>query len=155
MNNTKPVSRLTSSPANSTTRDRETVMRTRTPYWKRALAVLLSMSLVLASVPAQAGKITRYVHTDHLGSVSAKTDSTGVVMMRRSFTPYGENEQAETDGPGYTGHYSDTGSGLVYMQQRYYDPEIGRFLSVDPVTFSPERPRSEEHTSELQSREKL
>lgn len=28
----------------------------------------------------------------------------------------------------------DAASGLTYMQQRYYDPGIGRFLSVDPVT---------------------
>lgn len=33
---------------------------------------------------------------------------------------------------GYTGHVQD-GSGLVYAQQRYYDPEIGRFMSTDPV----------------------
>src|SRR5690606_25374044 len=37
-------------------------------------------------------------------------------------------------GPGYTGHYRDVGTGLVYMQQRYYDPMVGMFLSVDPVT---------------------
>jgi len=34
---------------------------------------------------------------------------------------------------GYTGHVNDVESGLVYMQARYYDPEVGRFLSVDPV----------------------
>ncbi|MGE8399347.1 MAG: RHS repeat-associated core domain-containing protein [Burkholderiales bacterium] len=38
------------------------------------------------------------------------------------------------DGPGYAGHVSDASTGLSYMQQRYYDPQIGRFLSVDPVT---------------------
>jgi RHS repeat-associated protein len=35
-------------------------------------------------------------------------------------------------GPGYTGHVVDAASGLIYMQQRYYDPVIGRFLSMDP-----------------------
>jgi RHS repeat-associated protein len=39
-----------------------------------------------------------------------------------------------TDGPGFTGHEDDAATGLSYMQQRYYDPGIGRFLSVDPVT---------------------
>jgi len=36
-------------------------------------------------------------------------------------------------GLGFTGHVNDAGTGLVYMQQRYYDPIAGRFLSVDPV----------------------
>jgi RHS repeat-associated protein len=35
---------------------------------------------------------------------------------------------------GFTGHVNDADTGLVYMQQRYYDPVAGRFLSVDPVT---------------------
>jgi RHS repeat-associated protein len=34
---------------------------------------------------------------------------------------------------GYTGHKFDTDLGLSYMQQRYYDPEIGRFYSNDPI----------------------
>jgi RHS repeat-associated protein len=38
------------------------------------------------------------------------------------------------DGPGYTGHVTDAATGLVYMQQRYYDPVVGRFLSRDEVT---------------------
>src|SRR5699024_3141644 len=45
------------------------------------------------------------------------------------------------DGPGYTGHVNDPDTGLVYMQARYYDPKIGRFLSPDPVTFSPNQPQ--------------
>ena len=35
---------------------------------------------------------------------------------------------------GRTLHVNDADTGLVYMQQRYYDPVAGRFLSVDPVT---------------------
>ena len=36
-------------------------------------------------------------------------------------------------GPGYAGHVTDAATGLSYMQQRYYDPMAGRFLSTDPV----------------------
>jgi RHS repeat-associated protein len=35
---------------------------------------------------------------------------------------------------GFNGHVHDADTALVYMQQRYYDPIAGRFLSVDPVT---------------------
>jgi len=50
------------------------------------------------------------------------------------YRAYGmEVMDAPRPGPGYTGHYRDVGTGLVYMQQRYYDPLVGRFLSVDPV----------------------
>jgi RHS repeat-associated protein len=41
---------------------------------------------------------------------------------------------------GYTGHIEDAATGLVYMQARYYDPIIGRFLANDPVGFTPGRP---------------
>ncbi|PZQ28810.1 MAG: hypothetical protein DI562_10135 [Stenotrophomonas acidaminiphila] len=37
-------------------------------------------------------------------------------------------------GVGYTGHVHDGATRLIYMQQRYYDPILGLFLSVDPVT---------------------
>ncbi len=37
------------------------------------------------------------------------------------------------DKPGYTGHVEDKDLSLTYMQQRYYDPVIGRFYSNDPV----------------------
>ncbi|PPU92249.1 RHS repeat-associated core domain-containing protein, partial [Xanthomonas hyacinthi] len=49
--------------------------------------------------------------------------------------PYGSLlNRPLTDGPGYTGHVMDAATGLTYMQQRYYDPMCGCFLSVDPVT---------------------
>jgi RHS repeat-associated protein len=41
------------------------------------------------------------------------------------------------DGPGYAGREEDAATGLVYMQQRYYDPESGTFLSADPVEANP------------------
>jgi RHS repeat-associated protein len=78
---------------------------------------------------------TKYQHTDALGSPVAVTDSAGYVIERTAWEPYGAAiGKPAYDGIGYTGHVMDAATGLVQMQQRYYDPGIGRFLSVDPVT---------------------
>ena len=77
-------------------------------------------------------RASRYKHTDALGSPVATTDVNRVVLNRSSYTPYGV-PVTPVDGVGYTGHFVDVGTGLTYMQQRYYDPQIGRFLSVDPA----------------------
>jgi RHS repeat-associated protein len=85
--------------------------------------------------PSNAITATRYQHTDALGSPVAVTSETGAVTERSEYEPYGALlNRPIHDGPGYTGHVSDAATGLSYMQQRYYDPGIGRFLSVDPVT---------------------
>jgi RHS repeat-associated protein len=75
-----------------------------------------------------------YFHTDHLGTPIAKTNEAGIVTERDRRQSFGQPLVGPLkDGPGYTGHMEDPGTGLVYMQQRYYDPAIARFLSVDPV----------------------
>jgi RHS repeat-associated protein len=51
------------------------------------------------------------------------------------FRPYGKSIEEEIDDAGYTGHKFDKELDLSYMQARYYDPIIGRFLSNDPVGF--------------------
>ncbi len=77
---------------------------------------------------------TVFTHTDVLGSVIARTNVSGALLSRTTFEPYGAaaNGTAPT-GVGFTGHVHDADTALVYMQQRYYDPVAGRFLSVDPV----------------------
>ncbi len=76
-----------------------------------------------------------YVHTDALGSPVAKTNGSGQLLSRTRYEPYGATASGTNPtGVGYTGHMNDADTGLVYMQQRYYDPVAGRFLSVDPVT---------------------
>jgi RHS repeat-associated protein len=63
------------------------------------------------------------------------TDESRVVVERSEYEPYGKVlNRPLKDGPGYTGHVEDTATGLLYMQQRYMDPDVPRFLSVDPVT---------------------
>ncbi|WP_229298515.1 RHS repeat domain-containing protein [Stenotrophomonas maltophilia] len=76
-----------------------------------------------------------YIHTDALGWVVAESDANGNVIKRYDYEPYGPVVGGQvTDGPGYTGQVSDSATGLSYMRQLYMDPQLGVFLSVDPVT---------------------
>ena len=36
----------------------------------------------------------------------------------------------------YRGYYYDTETGLYFLQTRYYDPEVGRFLNRDSVQYA-------------------
>ena len=79
-----------------------------------------------------------YLHNDHLGSPVAGTDADGNVVWQEHYTPYGEKwlrDAANDDQGSFTGHIADSATGLTYMQARYYDPVIGRFLSPDPVGY--------------------
>ncbi|WP_369975822.1 RHS repeat domain-containing protein [Xanthomonas bundabergensis] len=91
--------------------------------------------LLALAVPLHAAAETvEYFHTDALGTQIAVTDATGNLIETSEYEPYGKLlNRPVTDGPGFTGHVQDAATGLTYMQQRYYDPVIGRFLSVDPV----------------------
>jgi RHS repeat-associated protein len=88
--------------------------------------------------------VTNYVHSDHLGSPIARINSVASVYERTLYEVYGLKVMSQPnppygiglfpDGLGYAGHRTDRVSGLSYMQQRYYDPVAGRFISMDPVT---------------------
>lgn len=86
-----------------------------------------------AGLQAAATVLTRYYHTDALGSPVAVSNAAGQIIERTNYEPYGAALNKTVNGVGYTGHVMDAATGLTYMQQRYYDPAIGRFLSVDPV----------------------
>lgn len=97
-------------------------------------AAVLVVATVAGAAPAAAQEVVEYIHTDALGSPVAITDASGNVIERTVYEPYGAVvNRPLKDGPGYTGHVTDSGTGLSYMQQRYYDPEVEAFLSVDPV----------------------
>jgi RHS repeat-associated protein len=86
---------------------------------------------------AEANNLTgvSYSHTDALGSPVARTNASTQVTSRTRYEPYGATAAGTNPtGIGFTGHVNDADTGLVYMQQRYYEPLAGRFLSVDPVT---------------------
>ncbi len=81
-----------------------------------------------------------YIHSDHLGGSSIITDIRGTIQVQRDYYPFGETRIDESLGTPdfntkyqFTGQEKDEGTGLYYYHARYYHPEIGRFISVDPV----------------------
>ncbi len=78
-----------------------------------------------------------YYHSDHLTSRAAETRTDGTVNWREHYTPFGERliDVDTSNGPGFTDHVHDAATGLNYMQARYYDPIIGRFLQTDPIGY--------------------
>jgi RHS repeat-associated protein len=99
-------------------------------------ALLLLMAMVCASMGvAHAAETITYYYTSPQGTVLAKADASGNILSSADYRPYGTQALGTPEqGPGYTGHVNDVDSGLVYMQARYYDPSVGRFVNVDPVS---------------------
>jgi RHS repeat-associated protein len=101
-------------------------------------------------------RLFRYMHRDHLGSVDAVTDANGSATRyaydihgnRRSATNWTQtyrwtpqaneiNALRDRNARGFTDHEMLDNVSLIHMNGRVYDPEIGRFMSVDPVWTSP------------------
>ncbi|HEX3047112.1 MAG TPA: polymorphic toxin-type HINT domain-containing protein, partial [Bacillota bacterium] len=86
-------------------------------------------------VAEETNGVVKYYHGDHLGSTRLVTDASGVVVASYKFKPYGEREAYSGS---FSTDYQFTGKpgidevGLSYFGARFYDPETGRFLSVDP-----------------------
>jgi RHS repeat-associated protein len=81
-----------------------------------------------------------YTLTDHLGSVVSTTDELGAEVSKRDYLAFGG--EAGVDGdlatPAlYTGKEWDPEINLYYFNARWYDPELGRFISEDPIMDGP------------------
>lgn len=78
--------------------------------------------------------VVTYLHTDALGSPIAETNAAGQLTRRIDYGPFGQVLRPQPyNRIGYTGHLHDAATGLLQMQQRYFDPTLHTFLSVDPV----------------------
>ena len=87
----------------------------------------------------------QYYLFDALGSVVDLTDATGAIQARYQYDAWGNYRATAGTSPnpfGFTGHERDPETGLYYAKARYYDPELGLFLTEDPVEGRPDTPPS-------------
>jgi RHS repeat-associated protein len=82
------------------------------------------------------GSTPTYFLEDQQGSVRLITSSAGTVIGTYSYGPYGNtlsHTGTATSTLQYDGQYTDAESGFQYLQNRYYDPSTGQFISQDPL----------------------
>ncbi len=98
-------------------------------------------------IAMERGSTVTYLHTDHLGSTVAESSGT-TVTTSQSYCAYGRKRTTSggntncsssnslvTDHT-FTGQKYDS-SGLQFFNARYYDPQIGAFISPDTIVPDP------------------
>lgn len=73
-----------------------------------------------------------YYHLDHLDGINAVTDSSGTVVAKTDYLPFGElrNGSSGTEKYSYTGKEKDK-TDLYYFDARYNSPEFRHFTQAD------------------------
>ncbi len=81
---------------------------------------------------------TYYYHTDGLGSITTLTNSAGSVVQTCTYDTFG-NIKSQTgaveNSYTYTGREWNNEANLYYYRARFYDANIGRFVTEDPIGF--------------------
>ena len=76
-------------------------------------------------------------------------DTNGAVVVKYTYDAWGNNVVSDANGTiisdtnhignlnpfRYRGYYYDTETKLYFLKTRYYDPEIGRFMTIDDIKF--------------------
>lgn len=101
---------------------------------------LCVVALALLSQLSLAQTVT-YLHNDVSGSPVMATDASGNVVWKENYRPYGSKYAnlagSNANSIGFAGKPYDALTGLSYMDARYYDPVLGRFMGVDPAPADP------------------
>ena len=85
---------------------------------------------------------------DHLNSSNVIVDQAGTTVATNYYYPYGSNRGGAFSGLStkrFTGQYHESilpgGEGLSYYNARWYDAQLGRFLSADTMVPGPHNPQ--------------
>jgi len=84
------------------------------------------------------GSTTSYYQADGLGSVTSLSNSSAALANTYAYDSFGKltaSTGTVTNPYRYTGRDFDSETGLYYYRARYYDPNIGRLISEDPIRF--------------------
>ena len=80
---------------------------------------------------------------DLLGNIIEILDTNGNTMIKYTYDAWGNHTVTDYTEFGlgninpirYRGYYYDTETGLYYLKSRYYDPQTGRFISMDDISY--------------------
>ena len=75
--------------------------------------------------------VTSWLHRDHLKSIRLITNAAGGVASRADYAPYGDQSPSLQQSKGWIGEKFDPETGLQYLNARYYDPLLARFITPD------------------------
>ena len=90
-----------------------------------------------------------YILRDHLGSTSVILEQNGTVSKREFYYPFGGNRGSafsNSTTKRFTGQYHEKdlpgGEGLSFYNARWYDAQLGRFVSADTIVPEPGNPQA-------------
>ena len=97
----------------------------------------------------QYNNATYYYRKDIQGNIIALLDNTGTVVVKYKYDAWGKCKVLDATGAEitdnthigilnpfrYRSYYFDHGIGLYFLKTRYYDPEIGRFMTIDDIAY--------------------
>ena len=87
---------------------------------------------------------------DMLGNILALLDGSGNIVVQYKYDAWGNHTVTDANGNAitdadhignlnpfrYRGYYFDRETGFYFLQSRYYDPEVGRFLNMDSIEYA-------------------